>query len=305
MYQHLHEPPPLLPPMIPLGVRLQVERLLVKAPQGRPADALSVQRALETALAEEAEGGTKSTVVLKAEQGAAQAEAEGGTGVGHPPVEAGQETIAPKTVIQPATVVQPRSRAVSTRSRTRSRALRRYGAAGGVLVLALVIGGQWYRSRQPAEEAWQPPEAARQASQAEPGSKGEKEREQQEEVAKPPLRDQQPQQEAKGEPPERAAEVRQQAEERKKAETAQQVAELLEKAQKQRVAKRLTTPAGDNALETYKEVLRVMPGHEEALAGVKEIKEQYRPAISLARRWPPPKESHRAQEEGRQLLLKN
>ena len=211
MYQHLYEPPPLLPPTIPLRVRLQVERLLVKAPQGRPAGALSVQQALETALTEEAEGGTQRTVVLEAQQGVARAEAEGGTGVGRPPVEAEQETIAPQALSQPATVVQPQPRAVSTRG-LRGSALWRYGAAGGVLVLALVIGGQWYRSRQPGEAArqqpaveqgvseqkTQPPQAeTRQATQAEPERKREKERGQQEEVAKPPLRDQPPQQEAK------------------------------------------------------------------------------------------------------------
>jgi len=116
MYQHLHEPPPLLPPPIPQGIRLLVEQLLVKAPQGRPATALQVRQMLEAALTEEGDGGTQSTVVLDYNQNAAPAEVEGGTGVRRLPVEAGQETLAPKTVMQPATVVQPRSSVVSTRA---------------------------------------------------------------------------------------------------------------------------------------------------------------------------------------------
>lgn len=47
MYQHLQQPPHPLPPSIPMGIRLEVERLLAKTPEERPASALIVRRALE------------------------------------------------------------------------------------------------------------------------------------------------------------------------------------------------------------------------------------------------------------------
>ena len=59
--QHLGMSPPLLPATVPAGVRAQVERLLAKAPQQRPADALSVRRALEAAWDQEEE---RPTVIL-------------------------------------------------------------------------------------------------------------------------------------------------------------------------------------------------------------------------------------------------
>ena len=65
MYQHLHTPPPLLPSSIPAEIRVQVERLLRKAPQERPPDALSVRRALD---ADVAGGDEQSTILLKEEK---------------------------------------------------------------------------------------------------------------------------------------------------------------------------------------------------------------------------------------------
>jgi len=56
----------------------------------------------------------------------------------------------------------------------------------------------------------------------------------------------------------------------------QWVADLLGNAKRQIVAKRLTTPPEDNALESYQKVLQAIPGHREALRGIDEIKEQYR-----------------------------
>ena len=44
--KHVEEPPPPLPATIPVGIRTQIERLLAKAPQDRPADALRVRQAL-------------------------------------------------------------------------------------------------------------------------------------------------------------------------------------------------------------------------------------------------------------------
>ncbi len=61
MMQHVHKPPPPLPASIAPGLRILVEQLLAKLPQERPPDALSVRRALETALDKEEE---RPTVVL-------------------------------------------------------------------------------------------------------------------------------------------------------------------------------------------------------------------------------------------------
>ena len=50
---------------------------------------------------------------------------------------------------------------------------------------------------------------------------------------------------------------------------------LLDRADQQRAERKLITPKGDNALETYREVLRRSPGNAKALAGLKRIQEQY------------------------------
>lgn len=50
MDKHLREAPPPLPASIPVGIRTLVQQLLAKTPQERPPDALSVRRALGTAL---------------------------------------------------------------------------------------------------------------------------------------------------------------------------------------------------------------------------------------------------------------
>ena len=118
---------------------------------------------------------------------------------------------------------------LSFRSKSRHSSLWVYGTAGGLIILVMLIGGQWYRSQEPAVEG-----------------------------------------EAAG-----AKEQQTEAENRKNAESGERVAKLLQNAEEQRAARRLTTPVGDNALETYQEVLRVVPGHERALHGIREIKEQY------------------------------
>ena len=55
----------------------------------------------------------------------------------------------------------------------------------------------------------------------------------------------------------------------------QQLQTLLNRAREQVAAKRMTTPAGNNALETYRAILQLEPNHAEALAGLAGIKEQY------------------------------
>ncbi|MBA2594007.1 MAG: hypothetical protein M3495_18835 [Pseudomonadota bacterium] len=52
------------------------------------------------------------------------------------------------------------------------------------------------------------------------------------------------------------------------------VAQWLERAQGQFQSGRLTTPPGDNAFETYRMLLAVVPGQAEALAGLEQIAER-------------------------------
>lgn len=56
MYQHLEGAPRPLPEIIPVGIRLQVEKMLAKSPDQRPANATIIRRALEEALANSEEG---------------------------------------------------------------------------------------------------------------------------------------------------------------------------------------------------------------------------------------------------------
>ncbi|MGH8487431.1 MAG: protein kinase domain-containing protein [Gammaproteobacteria bacterium] len=54
------------------------------------------------------------------------------------------------------------------------------------------------------------------------------------------------------------------------------VAALLDRAERQMATKRLTTPVGDAALESYEQVLKLVPGHEGALEGIARIKDEYK-----------------------------
>jgi len=56
----------------------------------------------------------------------------------------------------------------------------------------------------------------------------------------------------------------------------QRVAALLAEAERQMATKRLTTPVGDAAFETYQRVLNLIPGNEEALKGIARIKDTYK-----------------------------
>jgi tetratricopeptide (TPR) repeat protein len=52
-------------------------------------------------------------------------------------------------------------------------------------------------------------------------------------------------------------------------------ADLLARAAQQMEANHLSTPAGDNAVETYQAILQLQPGHNGALNGLEKIKQQY------------------------------
>lgn len=54
------------------------------------------------------------------------------------------------------------------------------------------------------------------------------------------------------------------------------LATLLARAESQLAAQHLTTPADDNALETYLQILAQDPNNAQALAGVQRIKSLYR-----------------------------
>lgn len=55
----------------------------------------------------------------------------------------------------------------------------------------------------------------------------------------------------------------------------EKISSLLAEAQRQIGQKRLTTPADDNALDSYRQILDLSPGHPEAQAGLNNIKDLY------------------------------
>ena len=60
------------------------------------------------------------------------------------------------------------------------------------------------------------------------------------------------------------------------------VSQQLELARRQMTHLRLTTPAGDNAYETYRQILSVHPNNEHAMEGIKQIGAGYRELASRA-----------------------
>jgi serine/threonine protein kinase len=56
----------------------------------------------------------------------------------------------------------------------------------------------------------------------------------------------------------------------------EQISELMTQAEQQRTQRRLTIPAGANALETYQEVLALNSGYEPALKGIEDIKVHFK-----------------------------
>ncbi|MBI3301123.1 MAG: hypothetical protein HYZ72_03460 [Deltaproteobacteria bacterium] len=132
MYQHLQNPPPLLPDTIPAGIRTQVERLLAKTPQERPANALLVRQALEAALS----GNDEQTATWTDGKSAALAETEVAARMAQQPVKS-----------EPAFISHQRETGqgqggAPVQSRARRPALWLYGTAGGLMVLALLLAGQ-------------------------------------------------------------------------------------------------------------------------------------------------------------------
>jgi hypothetical protein len=63
-----------------------------------------------------------------------------------------------------------------------------------------------------------------------------------------------------------------------------ELAELLARARQQMKALALTTPAGDNALETLQRVLAAMPSQPDALQGIHDIASKYAELAAQAKR---------------------
>lgn len=140
MYQHLQGAPRPLPLEIPVGIRLQVERLLAKAPEDRPANALQLRQALEQALTGEDE---QRTIILPAGSIPSIREPGGSTNG----ISASQTSASLGS--QAASLAQSLfSQNVAATSSTTTPRSSRTLIGGGLIVLALVGGGWWYRSSQ-------------------------------------------------------------------------------------------------------------------------------------------------------------
>ena len=146
MYQHLHNAPRPLPSTVPVGIRLQVEQMLAKAPQDRPTNPTLVRRALEAALSGRDE---QYTVILRSE------------------VDSIAQTIVAPAGIQnkdSARLPHPKSQAEtiseSLNPPSQHPPIRRFLAERGIiggLLLLLLSGGIWYQYRQQHALPVQPP----------------------------------------------------------------------------------------------------------------------------------------------------
>lgn len=142
MYQHLQNRPRPLPPSIPAGIGQQVERLLAKTPQERPANALLVRQALEAALAREED---QATIILQSEARtsdqsriASEVAASNGSPAGAPSAQA-------RISSAPAEFTSSQSAAPSIDRKTYWASPYGYKIIGGLILLVLVSGGLWYR----------------------------------------------------------------------------------------------------------------------------------------------------------------
>ena len=265
MYKHLEEVPPALPAMVPVGIRGVVEQLLAKEPAERLPDALSVSAALESSLAAlQQPSDDERTLVLSREE-------RPGPELQQPLVQEEQdrhdEQPESRTYVPPPPTTAPKQRAKNKR-------LPFVGM--GLVGLVLLLGGIWYLLPTPAEEeTFRPPvETAQQAEQQRLVQ------EQKAQEAAEKRRQEQEQQEAEreklaAEEARQRAMAQQQAEKEKQLQEEQQLEVLFLRAEEQVRAQRLTTPKGNNALETYREILQLKPEHKEALDGIQQLKTQY------------------------------
>jgi ankyrin repeat protein/serine/threonine protein kinase len=145
MYQHLEGAPRPLPDAIPVGIRLQVEKMLAKAPQQRPANATIIRRAFEQALASSEEG--QRTILLPAQN--ANAEQQGRNGIvstrGDAPQNSsstgnGSSSSLGRFTLSYDSPTSSEKKEVGISART--------VVVGGLIAVAVVGGGLWYWPRQ-------------------------------------------------------------------------------------------------------------------------------------------------------------
>jgi hypothetical protein len=150
---------------------------------------------------------------------------------------------------------------------------RAYRTVGGLTVgLGILLGGLWYHAER--REWTAPPEQHVATRGAGAQGRAQKPEYPGKDIWAEPRAEQPPGQTAA----ERAEATRtgagQENEEAQRHEEIQ-LQQLLARATAQLTAKKLTTPAGDNALETYRAILQIVPGHEGAKEGLTQITEQY------------------------------
>ena len=147
MYQHLEGAPRPLPDAIPVGVRLQVEKMLAKTPQQRPANATIIRRALEQALASSEEG--QRTILLPVQN--STPEHQGRNGTAAPTQDAPQNSSSTGNGSSSSL-----GRFTLSYNSPTSSAKKEVGISartimvGGFIAVAVVGGGLWHWPRQSA-----------------------------------------------------------------------------------------------------------------------------------------------------------
>lgn len=135
MYQHLHNTPRPLPPMVPAAIRLQVEQMLAKAPQDRPLSPTLVRRALEAALSGSDE---QHTLILHSET-----DSIAQTIIAPAPAQEKEAAHSTRQKFQTETASESPQTPVQSPFVQRSHFSR--GVIGGVAFVLLLSGGIWYQ----------------------------------------------------------------------------------------------------------------------------------------------------------------
>jgi ankyrin repeat protein len=147
MYQHLHNPPRPLPVTIPTGIRKQIEHMLAKSPQERPANATLIRRALEVALTDTEE---QQTILLRGEE-----DAFAQTRLRQDPEEAKNSNRTPSRTQHPETFASTHTTEkshtpVQAEQKKWQKPFQRSRILGGVALVAALSGGWWYQHGQHA-----------------------------------------------------------------------------------------------------------------------------------------------------------
>ena len=145
MYQHLEGAPRPLPDAIPVGIRLQVEKMLAKASQRRPANATIIRRAFEQALTSSEEG--QRTILLPVQNTSAEQQEKNGIVAtrGDAPQNSsstgnGSSSSLGRFTLSYNSPTSSEKKEVGISARTI--------VVGGLIAVAVVGGGLWYWPRQ-------------------------------------------------------------------------------------------------------------------------------------------------------------